>query len=252
MELVNDGELFDYVAEHEHLLEDEGVYIFRQIVAALLNAHRLGIYHRDLKPENILIEIEEDENGCPSPQVKLADFGMAALQPKGKLLTTSCGSIHYAAPEVFEKRYDGGKADVWSLGIILYVMLTGMLPFNELPGDNLQQHWYYTIKSGKYAKPTWLSEEAQNLISMMLVPNPRHRISLENIWRHPLLEKWRDAWEEPEETRNLMYWIGAGPSLEKWDIKTERDIDLELFRNLRVLWHSDSEEVLKKRLLSKE
>lgn len=253
MELVNDGELFDYVTEHQHLEEDETVYILRQIVAALLNAHRFGIYHRDLKPENILMEIQYDEaSGAYEPQVKLADFGMAALQPKGKLLTTSCGSIHYAAPEVFEKKYDGGKADVWSLGVILYVMLTGMLPFTDTPGPEFQIHWYHQIKNGQYCVPDWLSVEAQDLISRMLVPDPRKRISLENVWKHNLLEKWRDEWGEPEDERSIYHWIGGGLSIKKWSIRTENDIEPDLFRSLRVLWHSEREDNLKKRLLSNE
>ncbi|KAL9089701.1 MAG: hypothetical protein Q9159_002429 [Coniocarpon cinnabarinum] len=253
MELVNDGELFDYISEHKHLEEDETFWIFRQIVVALLNAHRLGIYHRDLKPENILVELfDDEESGASIPQIKLADFGMAALQPKGKMLTTSCGSIHYAAPEVFEKRYDGAKADVWSLGVIFYVMLTGMLPFTDVPGEDSQMYWYRQIKSGRYAPQDWLSPQAQDLISKMLVPNPRHRISLQSIWNHPFMNMWRDDWHESAHDRDLYNWLGAGPPIAVWSIKSERDIEPELFRNLRVLWHSESEEVLKRRLTSSE
>ena len=253
MELVEGGELFEYVTNHEYLEEDETVFIFRQIVAALLNAHRLGIYHRDLKPENILIDIEEDpETGRINPQVKLADFGMAALQPKGKMLSTACGSIHYAAPEVFEKQYDGSKADVWSLGIILYVMLTGMLPFTDIGGAEKNVYWYRQIKSGKYTVPEGLSPEAQDLISRMLVPNPRRRISLESVWNHALFERWSLEWGETDDDRNIVNWIGVTPSIRTWSLKSERDIDKEIFRNLRVLWHSEKEEVLKKRLLSNE
>ena len=253
MELVEGGELFEYVTNYERLEEDEAVWIFRQIVVALLSAHRLGIYHRDLKPENILINhVVDEETGSIIPEVKLVDFGMAALQPKGKLLTTSCGSIHYAAPEVFEKRYDGGKADVWSLGVILYVVLTGMLPFTDFQGTDYQVHWYHQIKSGRYDIPDWVSQEAQDLIRRMLVPDPRHRISLANVWLHPLLDKWRDAWGEPEEERDLTHWLGVKPAVADWAIKNERDIDKDIFRGLRVLWHSEKEENLKKRLLSSE
>ena len=251
MELVPDGELFDYVASYQQLEEDETVYILRQVVAALLNAHRLGIYHRDLKPENILIEIITDpESGVVYPQVKLADFRMAALQPKGKFLSTACGSMHYAAPEVFDKRYDGAKADVWSLGIILYVMLSGVLPFDEPAGPNKNDIWYRMIKTGQYRPQTWLSKEAQDLISKMLVPHPGKRITLEGVWNHPLLLKWSRIWGESDEDRNLP--LSPAPSLTSWSIKNERDIDQELFHNLRVLWHSETEDALKKRLLSNE
>lgn len=251
MELVPDGELFDYVTAYEYLLEDEAIFIFRQVVAALLNAHRLGIYHRDLKPENILIHVVTDpDTELEYPHVKLADFGMAALQPKGKFLSTACGSMHYAAPEVFDKHYDGSKADVWSLGIILYVMLCGMLPFDDPGGDNKNSIWYRLIKSGNYRRPTHLSPEAQDLIAQMLVPHARRRISLEAVWNHPLLEKWSVAWGETKDQRDET--LGPAPSLTSWSLRSERDIDQDIFHNLRVLWHSETEEALRKRLLSNE
>src|SRR5262245_22486992 len=113
MEYVEGGELFSYMSEQGALPEFEVVHIFRQIIAALGYCHRINIHHRDLKPENILLDRD-------NLQIKLVDFGMAALQPQGKKLTTPCGSPHYAAPEVIgTKPYDGARADIWSCGVIL-------------------------------------------------------------------------------------------------------------------------------------
>lgn len=257
MEYVDGGELFEYVEKSNYLEEDETVWIFRQIVAALLHCHRLGIHHRDLKPENILLSCQtEPETGRMNPQVKLADFGMAALQPKGKMLTTPCGSLHYAAPEVFEKVYDGAKVDVWSLGIILFVMLTGMTPFQFQPDsermpDNFSS-WYRLLKSGQFHMPPELSREAQDLINRMLVPDPSRRISLEMVWKHPLFTKWSSEWGEDANDVTIEAWIGTSPTIASWHIRSRNDIDREILRNLRSLWHSVKEETLMEKLLSKE
>lgn len=247
MEYVNGGELFEHIDECECLAEDETVYLFRQIVAALLHCHRLGIHHRDLKPENILIEKRDG-------RIKLVDFGMAALQPRGTFLTTPCGSLHYAAPEVFEKNYDGSKVDVWSLGIILYVMLTGTTPFQydvSTMANNVQL-WYNVLKAGVFEMPEDLSMEAQDLIKKMLVPNPQHRITLDATWKHPFMHKYDTLWDETPENNRIENWIGPPPLIQDWVVKKRGDIDREIFRNLRSLWHSETEDVLLEKLLSKE
>lgn len=260
MEYVDGGELFDYVERRGEIPEDETVWIFRQLVAAMLHCHRLGIHHRDLKPENILItETVDQENGNINPQVKLADFGMAALQPSGQLLSTPCGSVHYAAPEVFEKMYDGNKIDVWSLGVILYVMLTGLTPFSsgmEFLKDPERPHallkWYSVIKSGDYKIPEKLSTEANDLIKQMLNPEPLNRIDLLSAWKHDFFKKWSKRWGETEEEASIECWIGSRLMLGTWEIKQRKDIDGELLRHLQCLWHSVSEETLIRRLLSRE
>lgn len=247
MEYVDGGELFDFVEDREFLEEDETVYLFRQIVAALLHCHRLGIHHRDLKPENILLEQH-------TLRVKLVDFGMAALQPRGKLLTTPCGSIHYAAPEVFEKSYDGSKVDVWSLGIILYVMLTGATPFLYEASIMSQDvgRWYDVIKRGEFDIPEALSPEAHDLLRKMLIPNPKRRISLEDVWHHPFVHKYEAEWGESAEAGNIEKWVGTAPVIDSWDVRKSSDIDREILRNLRTLWHSEKEEAIVQKLLSKE
>lgn len=248
MEYIEGGELFDYIDGVGHLEPDETVWVFRQVLAALLHCHRLGIHHRDLKPENILLDNSD------VPRVKLVDFGMAALQPQGKLLTTPCGSIHYAAPEVFEKCYDGSKVDVWSLGIILFVMLTGTTPFaydSETMKDDVSK-WYRLIKSGKFRVPDTVPVEAEDLLRRMIVPDPRKRITLEGCWKHPFVQKFSKEWGASEEEMEIEKWIGDRPTIVNWRLKHVDQVDREILWNLRMLWHSVKEEALLKRLLSKE
>lgn len=248
MEHVDGGELFEYVGKVGCLREDETVWVFRQVVAALLHCHRLGIHHRDLKPENILLDSSDH------PQVKLIDFGMAALQPVGQNLTTPCGSIHYAAPEVFERNYDGSKVDVWSLGVILYVMLTGNTPFaydvNTMKNDT--ERWYRLIKAGKFEIPNHVSPQAADLIRKMLVPDPRRRILLEECWTHPLVRTYNRIWSNEPRENELDYWIGPRPVIENWTLDRESDIEREILINLRCLWHSVDEVDIVQKLLNKE
>lgn len=245
MEYVQGGELFHYVEECRGLDEKETVYIFRQIVAALLYCHRLHIHHRDLKPENILLDRE-------NAQVKLVDFGMAALQPEGKQLTTACGSPHYAAPEVIRSRpYDGAKADVWSCGVILYVMLTGTTPFNYDHERNLAV-MYQAISQADYYMPPELSYQAKDLLRKIFVTRPDRRISMDEIWEHPLLHKYDKEFRYEGELAKKDAWIGPMPKLDEFTVAREEDIDKEIIRNMRTLWHSVPQAVLVKKLLSKE
>ncbi|KAK8212894.1 serine/threonine-protein kinase gin4 [Zalaria obscura] len=245
MEYVKGGELFHYIEQCRGLDEDESVYIFRQIVAALLYCHRLSIHHRDLKPENILLDRE-------NLQVKLVDFGMAALQPHGAMLTTACGSPHYAAPEVIRGRpYDGGKADVWSCGVILYVMLTGTTPYNYDNEHNLKV-MYEAIANANYYMPPELSWEAKDLIQRIFQRDPRKRISMSEIWEHPLLHKYDEEWGMPSLEEQKLGLLGPSPIDPRFMAQDEDDIDREILRNMRTLWHSVPERTLIKRLLSKD
>ncbi|KAF4537662.1 hypothetical protein BFW01_g11178 [Lasiodiplodia theobromae] len=244
MEYVEGGELFGYIDENVGLPEMETVYIFRQIVAALLYCHRIKIHHRDLKPENILIDAE-------NLTIKLVDFGMAALQPEGRWLSTPCGSPHYAAPEVIRyKQYDGGQADVWSCGVILYVMLTGQPPFTYNDRQDLT-HLFKIIAQARYVMPDGLSEEAQDLISKILVPDPRRRINIEGVWKHPFLHKYDAEFGFDEETDKDI-WNGPKPRISHWDLRYQEDLDRETLRNMRCLWHSESEDTIVRKLLNHE
>ncbi|CAK4031664.1 serine threonine- kinase HSL1 [Lecanosticta acicola] len=245
MEYVDGGELFHYVDERKGLPEDETIYVFRQIVSALLYCHRLLICHRDLKPENILLNKHD-------LTVKLIDFGMAALQPEGRLLSTPCGSPHYAAPEVVSsKPYDGKQADVWSCGVILYVMLTGTTPFNYGEDGDIRL-LFRDIGRAHYYMPNGLSLEAKDLIKRIFVTDPRKRITMDGIWEHPLLHKYDKMFRFDGADGTKEAAIGQLPKLEQWKVKRIQDVDREILRNMRTLWHSESEQGLIQKLLNND
>ncbi|XP_039274730.2 serine/threonine-protein kinase BRSK2-like [Styela clava] len=173
LELVSGGELFDYLVQKGRLIPREARRFFRQIVSAVDYCHNHNVCHRDLKPENLLLD--EKNN------IKVADFGMASLQPEGYLLETSCGSPHYACPEVIRgERYDGRTADVWSCGVILFALLVGALPFDD---DNLRQ-LLEKVKRGVYHIPHFVPPDAQNLLRGMIDVKPGKRLSLQQVLQH--------------------------------------------------------------------
>lgn len=248
MEYVEGGELFSYIGENGGIEEIQVVHIFRQIIAALWYCHRLNIFHRDLKPENILLDRD-------TMTIKLVDFGMAALQPHGKKLTTPCGSPHYAAPEVIKTQsYDGGKADVWSCGVILFVLLTGTPPFNydghDAEHENLKP-LFRAITRADYVMPEYLSWEAKDLIRAILVPDPKRRITIAKIWDHPFMRKFDRELEFHRNEEQFRLWIRPCAPVE-WIPLTRSSIDREILRYMRTLWHSEKEEVIIQRLLNKE
>lgn len=242
LEYVEGGELFDYVRRNVTLPEGEAVRLLRQLIAGLAYCHRFNICHRDLKPENILLD--HDHN------IKIADFGMAALQPNGQYLTTSCGSPHYAAPEIIAgKQYRGDKADIWSVGIILYAMLNGRLPFN---GGDLHET-LAMVKKGEYYLSPDLSVEAADLIQRILQKRPDQRITMNEIWRHPLLKKYEKIHASLAAPNRL---AGPPPPLTIADCGPRKikpaDVDRELLRNLQVLWHGLNEHEVIRRLTNDE
>ncbi|XP_027334351.1 CBL-interacting protein kinase 2-like [Abrus precatorius] len=177
IEYAKGGELFNKVAKGR-LHEDKARKYFQQLISAVDFCHSRGVYHRDLKPENLLL----DENGV----LKVADFGLSALvesHRQGNMLHTVCGTPAYVAPEVISRKgYDGAKADVWSCGVILFVLLAGHLPFYDLNLMSL----YKKIGKADYKCPNWFSFEVRRLLARILDPNPDTRIStakvLENSW----------------------------------------------------------------------
>ncbi|XP_061167158.1 serine/threonine kinase SAD-1-like isoform X4 [Saccostrea echinata] len=173
LEHVSGGELFDYLVKKGRLTPKEARRFFRQIISALDFCHSHNICHRDLKPENLLLD---DKNN-----IRVADFGMASLQVEGSMLETSCGSPHYACPEVIRgEKYDGRKADVWSCGVILYALLVGALPFDD---DNLRQ-LLEKVKKGIFHIPHFVSPDCQNLLRGMIEVSPDLRLTLEQIHKH--------------------------------------------------------------------
>ncbi|XP_031330054.1 serine/threonine-protein kinase BRSK2 isoform X2 [Photinus pyralis] len=173
LEHVSGGELFDYLVKKGRLTPKEARRFFRQIMSALDFCHSHSICHRDLKPENLLLD--EKNN------IKIADFGMASLQPIGSMLETSCGSPHYACPEVIRgEKYDGRRADVWSCGVILYALLVGALPFDD---DNLRQ-LLEKVKRGVFHIPHFVPPDCQSLLRGMIEVNPDKRLTLTEINKH--------------------------------------------------------------------
>ncbi|XP_026233937.1 serine/threonine-protein kinase BRSK2-like isoform X7 [Anabas testudineus] len=173
LEHVSGGELFDYLVKKGRLTPKEARKFFRQIISALDFCHSHSICHRDLKPENLLLD--EKNN------IRIADFGMASLQVGDSLLETSCGSPHYACPEVIRgEKYDGRKADAWSCGVILFALLVGALPFDD---DNLR-NLLEKVKLGVFHMPHFIPPDCQNLLRGMIEVDPNKRLTLEQIQKH--------------------------------------------------------------------
>ncbi|XP_035885993.1 serine/threonine-protein kinase SIK3 isoform X4 [Phyllostomus discolor] len=174
-EYASGGEIFDHLVAHGRMAEKEARRKFKQIVAAVFFCHCRNIVHRDLKAENLLLDANLN--------IKIADFGFSNHFTPGQLLKTWCGSPPYAAPELFEgKEYDGPKVDIWSLGVVLYVLVCGALPFDGSTLQNLRAR----VLSGKFRIPFFMSTECEHLIRHMLVLDPSKRLSMEQICKH----KW--------------------------------------------------------------
>ena len=180
------GELFDYIVKHGKMSEDKARRFFQQIVCAVEYCHRHKIVHRDLKPENLLLD--KDLN------VKIADFGLSNIMTDGNFLKTSCGSPNYAAPEVISgKLYAGPEVDVWSCGIILYVLLVGRLPFD----DEYIPTLFKMITAGQYYVPPYLSAGSKHLIRRMLQTNPVQRITIQEIRQDPWFKENLEDYLKP-------------------------------------------------------
>ncbi|KAK6147868.1 hypothetical protein DH2020_018780 [Rehmannia glutinosa] len=188
MEYVKGGELFAKVARGK-LKEEIARKYFQQLISAVDFCHSRGVFHRDLKPENLLL----DEDG----NLKVSDFGLSALPEQLRndgLLHTQCGTPAYVAPEVLrQKGYDGAKADIWSCGVILYVLLAGFLPFQD---ENMMK-MYTKIFKAEYEFPPWFSHDAKRLISRLLVADPEKRIKIPAIMRAPEIDLVRSKSAPP-------------------------------------------------------
>ncbi|CBH16529.1 serine/threonine kinase, putative [Trypanosoma brucei gambiense DAL972] len=173
LEFVSGGELFDKIVAAKRFDEPTARRYFQQLIAGVHHCHGKGFAHRDLKPENLLL----DAVGV----LKISDFGLGNRQ-QDILLKTVCGTPNYVAPEVLmERGYNGLCADIWSCGVILYVMLAGRLPFE----DRSMRHLLARIERGEYSMVRHVSDAAKDLIARMLVVNPKKRITLEAIISHP-------------------------------------------------------------------
>lgn len=173
LEFVTGGELFDKIVHNGRLNENDSRKFFQQLMDGVDYCHSKGVSHRDLKPENLLL----DSLG----NLKISDFGLSALPQQVRedgLLHTTCGTPNYVAPEVLnDKGYNGAVADIWSCGVILFVLMAGFLPFDEVDLTTL----YGKIKEANFTCPPWFSTSAVSLIQKILDPNPRTRIRMEGI-----------------------------------------------------------------------
>eukprot|EP00753_Platysulcus_tardus_P000415 PLAT10435.1.p1 GENE.PLAT10435.1~~PLAT10435.1.p1 ORF type:complete len:364 (-),score=195.57 PLAT10435.1:142-1233(-) len=181
MELMTGGELFDRIVEKEKYTEAEARDVIRKIASALVYCHDMGIVHRDLKPENLLYSEHEDG----TTDIKIADFGLAKLINADDLMSTACGTPGYVAPEILEARPYDSAVDLWSLGVIAYILLCGFPPFYEENNSRL----FNAIKAGDfdYPSPFWddVSSEAKDLINCLLVVDPTERYTARQVLDHP-------------------------------------------------------------------
>ncbi|GLU17859.1 hypothetical protein SLE2022_342100 [Rubroshorea leprosula] len=238
MEFAKGGELFTRIAKGR-FSEDLSRRYFQQLISAVGYCHSRGVFHRDLKPENLLL----DENW----DLKVSDFGLSAvkdqIRPDG-LLHTLCGTPAYVAPEILAKKgYDGAKVDVWSCGVVLYVLQAGYLPFND---PNLMV-MYRKIYKGEYRFPKWTSPDLRRFLSRLLEPNPDSRITVDEILHDPW---FREGYKEIK-----LHW-------EEFDPKPESDKDkcLNAFHiisfstgfDLSRLFNDPVEQVHQERLVSAE
>ncbi|XP_047242384.1 serine/threonine-protein kinase MARK2 isoform X9 [Girardinichthys multiradiatus] len=187
MEYASGGEVFDYLVAHGRMKEKEARAKFRQIVSAVQYCHQKCIVHRDLKAENLLLDADMN--------IKIADFGFSNEFTLGNKLDTFCGSPPYAAPELFQgKKYDGPEVDVWSLGVILYTLVSGSLPFD---GQNLKELRERVLR-GKYRIPFYMSTDCENLLKKFLILNPSKRGSLE---QQIMRDRWMNVGCEEDELK---------------------------------------------------
>ncbi|KAK6271682.1 hypothetical protein POUND7_008765 [Theobroma cacao] len=193
LEYCKGGELFNKVSKGR-LKENVARKYFIQLINAVDFCHSRGVYHRDIKPENLLLD--DNEN------LKVSDFGLSALaecKHQDGLLHTTCGTPAYVAPEVINRKgYDGAAADIWSCGVVLYVLLTGYLPFHD---SNLME-MYRKIGRAEFRYPSWFPPEARRLVSKMLDPNPSTRISMSKIRGSSWFKKGLNAEQKKPETEN--------------------------------------------------
>ncbi|ELU10035.1 hypothetical protein CAPTEDRAFT_103587 [Capitella teleta] len=196
-EYASGGEIFDHLVAHGRMKESEARKRFKQIVAAVAYCHSKCIVHRDLKAENLLLD--------SNLNIKIADFGFSNHFSTGALLSTWCGSPPYAAPELFEgKEYDAPKVDIWSMGVVLYVLVCGALPFDGRTLQSLRLR----ILSGQFGVPFFMSTECESLIKSMLAIDPLKRITIREIVEH----RWiKIGGEDPEFDALIQESLSPGP-----------------------------------------
>lgn len=228
MEYAKGGELFHKVAKGR-LNEASARKYFQQLITAVGFCHSRGVYHRDLKPENLLL----DENG----DLKVSDFGLSALTESKRqdgLLHTACGTPAYVAPEVISRKgYDGSKSDIWSCGVILFVLLAGHLPFYD---SNLME-MYKKISKAEYKFPNWFPPEVRRLLSRILDPNPYTRISISKIMQNSWFRKGlksRQSRTKAEDAEKIPLDFNSNSGSPGNDIPTDMKLEVAKPTNLNA------------------
>ncbi|KAK8679696.1 hypothetical protein V6N13_145134 [Hibiscus sabdariffa] len=215
LEFVTGGELFDKIVNNGRMREDEARKYFHQLINAVDYCHSRGVYHRDLKPENLLLDAYGN--------LKISDFGLSALSKQVRddgLLHTTCGTPNYVAPEVLDDGgYDGATADLWSCGVILFVLLAGYLPFDDSNLMNL----YKKISAAEFTCPPWLSFSAMKFIARILDPNPMTRITIPEILKDEWFKKdYKPPVFEAKDDTNLDDVEAVFKDYEEHHVTTER------------------------------
>lgn len=232
MERVKGGELFDYILQKGRLPRQEALRLMAQIIQGMEFCHAHSICHRDLKPENLLL----DEN----LNIKIADFGMAQLSPDGAALVTFCGSPHYGSPEVVSGTpYDGRVSDVWSMGVVLYALITGMLPFDNTNVGTLLK----MVRRGVYHTPKFVPEDIADLISRMLTIDVTKRIKTYEL-------KYHRCWLGPNGT-NLYFPASPHPSpavemMKNHPLKSREELDEGILKDLEGLGWGNRDQLMEK------
>jgi len=190
MECAVHGDLAGHIEKKGRLREAEAAKYLVQTCSAIAHCHGRGVIHRDIKPENLLLDAHYD--------IKVTDFGLSAIVKPGQLLKVACGTPSYSAPEVIgRKEYDGTLTDVWSLGVLLFHMTHGVLPFNDTAH----------IRAGDYhPNPDVIAPAALELLRLMLVVRSDQRAPLGTVNAHPWMTHWRPhALREPRKRFGLTY-----------------------------------------------
>ena len=193
MEYCEGGELFNYIVKKKRLSEEEASYFFFQLINGIEYIHSKGIAHRDLKPENLLLS--------KNKILKIIDFGLSNFYDGTKRLQTPCGSPCYASPEMVKgKRYDGFNIDIWAIGVTLFAMLCGYLPFED--DENDTDVLFNEIIRNKIDYPYFLSKLSLDILQKILVSDPLQRITIDEIKNHPFYLKgekiFRNKFEEKQ------------------------------------------------------
>jgi serine/threonine protein kinase len=262
LEYVQGGELFDYLCSRGSRLPLlEAVSIIKQVLAGVNYCHRFNICHRDLKPENILlvnetIPVPGSTKTTEIKHVKIADFGMSTLDSLNGLLRTSCGSPHYASPEIVRgQTYSGAASDIWSCGVIFFALLTSRLPFDDPNVNNVLRK----VRDGRFTIPDWVVPEAKDLLMRILEVDSNKRITvsfllckderrlkgflqMRDIFAHPLLRM---------DTPGII--LPPSPRLDELALPVHHEeVDPDLLRNLCIIWREKDRSAMVERLCSDE